>query len=343
MSVRLSGGGGGGGGSGSTTTGSILGTNIAVSVTNSILADTTISIPQSVATNANVKFSTLTANSIGSLNISTTNLSGGTLTATTITATNLNGNNVNVGTLTSTSISATTVSATSLGSLNISITNLSGGTATLTTLTATNINGGAVGVATITATTQSGTTVTVTSLGSLNISTTNLSLTTITASNIGGLNLSVTNLQANTISGANINISTGTFSNIAILSTIANIVQQAVCFIMDGGGSALTTGVAKGFIEIPYIATLDSVTILLDITGNIGIDIWRSTYANFPPSTTNTTITGILTISNAQKGHWDMAAAWTSAIIAGDIIRFNITSASTATNCTVCLDMNRGN
>ena len=78
-------------------------------------ADTT----GTLITDKNNTIGTLTATSLGSLNISTTNLSG-----TTFTATNLGAVNIASATATYTTISTTTVTASALSGLNVSCTNL---------------------------------------------------------------------------------------------------------------------------------------------------------------------------------------------------------------------------
>jgi hypothetical protein len=46
---------------------------------------------------------------------------------------------------------------------------------------------------------------------------------------------------------------------------------------IDGAGSAITTG-AKGWIQIPYNATITSWYLFGDQTGSIVIDVWKNTY-----------------------------------------------------------------
>ncbi|GAI94589.1 unnamed protein product [marine sediment metagenome] len=54
-------------------------------------------------------------------------------------------------------------------------------------------------------------------------------------------------------------------------------------FIIDGGGSAITTG-QKGHLEIPFACTITGWTILADQSGSIVVDVWKDTYAAFPPA-----------------------------------------------------------
>ena len=48
---------------------------------------------------------------------------------------------------------------------------------------------------------------------------------------------------------------------------------------IDGGGSAITTGV-KAYATIPYDCIIKSWTLIADTSGSIVIDVWKDTYAN---------------------------------------------------------------
>lgn len=114
-----------------------------------------------------------------------------------------------------------------------------------------------------------------------------------------------------------------------------------VTFIIDGGGLAITTGV-KGDIEIPFACTINSWTILSDQTGSIVVDVWKDTYANFPPTVADT-ITGSEkpTLSSANKNQDLSLSSWTTSISAGDILRFNVDSVTTVQRVTVAIKVTR--
>jgi len=132
----------------------------------------------------------------------------------------------------------------------------------------------------------------------------------------------------NNISGVTIN---GTFSGDG--SGLTSIAGNNGSFgiTIDGGGSAITTGV-KGYITIPFNGTITGWDLLGDISGSIVIDVWKDTYANFPPTVADT-IAGSEkpTLSSAQKNQDLSLSTWTTSVTAGDIIAFNVSSASTVT------------
>jgi hypothetical protein len=111
----------------------------------------------------------------------------------------------------------------------------------------------------------------------------------------------------------------------------------SITFIIDGGGSAITTG-EKGHLEIPFACTIQQVTMLADQSGSIVVDIWKDTYANFPPTDADSiTSTTPPTISSAQKSQDSTLTGWTTSISAGDILAFNVDSCTIITRVTISL------
>ena len=113
--------------------------------------------------------------------------------------------------------------------------------------------------------------------------------------------------------------------------------SRNISFVIDGGGVAIVTGV-KGDIEIPFACTITAVRLLADQSGSIVVNIWKDTYANFPPVVGDKiTASAPPTISGATKSEDTTLTGWTTAVAAGDILRFNVDSAATITRVTVSL------
>jgi hypothetical protein len=116
---------------------------------------------------------------------------------------------------------------------------------------------------------------------------------------------------------------------------------SSINFVIDGGGSAITAGV-KGFIEIPFACTINQVTLLADQSGSIVVDIWKDTYANYPPTDADSiTASAVPTISTATKSQDATLTGWTTSVSAGDILGFNVDSVTTCTRVTVSLKVTR--
>ncbi|MBA7622114.1 hypothetical protein ES703_29485 [subsurface metagenome] len=111
----------------------------------------------------------------------------------------------------------------------------------------------------------------------------------------------------------------------------------SITFIIDGGGSAITTG-EKGHLELPFACTISQVTMLADVSGSIVVDIWKDTYGNFPPTDADSiTASAPPSISSAQKSQDSTLTGWTKSIAAGGILAFNVDSCSTITRVTISL------
>jgi len=110
---------------------------------------------------------------------------------------------------------------------------------------------------------------------------------------------------------------------------------------VDGGGIELTTGY-KGFIRVPYACTITKVTLLADQSGSIVIDVWKDTYANYPPTDADSiTSTTPPTITTATKSEDSTLTDWTTSVTAGDIIAFNIDSITDITKVTLILEVTK--
>jgi hypothetical protein len=115
----------------------------------------------------------------------------------------------------------------------------------------------------------------------------------------------------------------------------------AIPFIIDGGGSTITTGV-KGFIEVPVAGTIVAARALADQSGSIVVDIWKDTYTNYPPDNSDSiTASAPVTISATNKSQDTTLTGWTTAVSAGDILGFNVDSITTCQRVTVSLTIRR--
>ena len=117
--------------------------------------------------------------------------------------------------------------------------------------------------------------------------------------------------------------------------------NAAITFIADGGDYALSTGI-KGAMVIPFNCTIVGAYLLADQTGSIVVDVWKDTYANFPPTDADSiTASAPLTISNGVKAYDTTLMGWATTITAGDTLKFNVDSCATITRATVVLVVNR--
>lgn len=119
---------------------------------------------------------------------------------------------------------------------------------------------------------------------------------------------------------------------------------DTIQFIIDGGGSAITSGI-KADIMVPYNCTVLGWDIVGDASGTIQVDIWKDTYANFPPTVADT-ITGTEkpALSSAQKNQDTSLSSWTTSLTRNDWLRINVDSSpapATVTRVTVVIRVKR--
>lgn len=127
--------------------------------------------------------------------------------------------------------------------------------------------------------------------------------------------------------------------SVATLAFINN--YRTINFIIDGGGSVITTGV-KGFVVVDFDCQILNWTIQSSIAGAIVIDIWKKAYAaNTVPAVGNSII-GVggtkptLTATNLSSQSASLNN-YTTSISAGDVLAFNVDSATAVTLVTLAL------
>lgn len=112
---------------------------------------------------------------------------------------------------------------------------------------------------------------------------------------------------------------------------------KTITAIIDGGGSLIATGI-KGDLEIPFDCTIQRVTMLADQSGSIVVDVWKDTYANYPPVDADSiTASAPPTISSALKSQNSTLTGWSTTITAGSTLRFNVDSCTSITR--VCISL----
>lgn len=96
----------------------------------------------------------------------------------------------------------------------------------------------------------------------------------------------------------------------------------------NGHGVRLPTGV-WGDVRVPFAATLTGISMFANASGSATLNIWKDTYANFPPTVADSICgSNKPTITNTFKMVDESLSGWTTAITAGDILRFNMESIS---------------
>lgn len=114
---------------------------------------------------------------------------------------------------------------------------------------------------------------------------------------------------------------------------------DTIQFIIDGGGSAITTGV-KGHIMIPFNCTILGWDIVADQAGKIEVNVLKDTYSSFTFSSSivGTEKPSLGSVSTtAQKNQDTALSTWTTSLTRNDWLRFDVDSATTVTRVTLAL------
>lgn len=112
---------------------------------------------------------------------------------------------------------------------------------------------------------------------------------------------------------------------------------KSVGITVDGGGSVITTGI-KGDATVPFNGTITAWYLTSDQVGSVVFDVWKDTFGNYPPTVLDT-ITGtekpslVAASSNSDTN----LTTWSTNIVSGDVLRFNVDSVSTLTRATLTL------
>ena len=102
--------------------------------------------------------------------------------------------------------------------------------------------------------------------------------------------------------------------------------RAELTFIIDGGGAPIETG-EKGHLRIPFGCNIDRVTMLADQEGSIRVDIWKSSFDEFPPIEDGS-ITGSNQPAISSDNRFDDTELedWDKALSEGDVLAFNVDS-----------------
>lgn len=108
-----------------------------------------------------------------------------------------------------------------------------------------------------------------------------------------------------------------------------------------GNGAVITVGEYID-VETLFSGTFTGNRIFADQSGSIVFDVWKDTYANYPPTIADKiTASAPPTISSATKSQDTALTGWTTAFSAGDIIRFQVASVTSITQATLSMAFTR--
>ena len=117
---------------------------------------------------------------------------------------------------------------------------------------------------------------------------------------------------------------TSTDDIVIIALAAAADLTRTVNYVIDSGSLPMQTG-DKGKLTIDVTGVIENIRVLSDQTGDIVFEIEKTTFANYPNFSTMTGGNKVQ-LTNTDKYFDDVLNNWTSTIVAGDILRFNVIS-----------------
>lgn len=133
---------------------------------------------------------------------------------------------------------------------------------------------------------------------------------------------------------------TATIMNAFLRDPLAQLQQRTiVAGFGDVLGDVIATGV-KAYLEVPFTCTIVGWTLVADQVGSLVIDVWKDTYAAFPPTVADSIAgTEKPTLSAAQKNQDLVLTTWAGggAMNLGDVLAFKVDSAASVRQATLSL------
>jgi len=111
--------------------------------------------------------------------------------------------------------------------------------------------------------------------------------------------------------------------------------------VTEGSGNDIAAG-QKGAVVIPFDATITSGMILAESAGDAVVDIWKSDFGGYPPSSGDS-ITGgnPLTLTGSLKNLDTTLTGWDTSLLEGDILVFDVSGVVAIQRLTVALTVEK--
>lgn len=116
--------------------------------------------------------------------------------------------------------------------------------------------------------------------------------------------------------------------------------KETIGFTMDGGGSALTSGKAKGFYTCPFAGRISAWSIALD-TGAANVAVWKVANGTAVPNSGNVICTGVSMASNSYFRSTSLTNFTNTIVQTGDIFAYYVNNVVTGTELTFQLEITR--
>jgi hypothetical protein len=117
--------------------------------------------------------------------------------------------------------------------------------------------------------------------------------------------------------------------------------DSSVLFIGDGGGAVVVPNIPR-YVVIPHDCVIVKYTLIADLSGSCVIDVWNAPIASYPPTNANSITAGNEAHLTTEISRVDSTlTGWNKTISAGDVLGFNVDSATTVKWISLMLELAR--
>lgn len=115
--------------------------------------------------------------------------------------------------------------------------------------------------------------------------------------------------------------------------------RMTIAVQFGDGANAIDIGTERDqWIECNFDGTIEGWSLLGDVSGSLTVDIWKDTYANYPPVVGDSiTASATPALSSQQKNQSSTLTGWTTTITRGDVLKFHVSGATTVKAATLSL------
>jgi len=122
---------------------------------------------------------------------------------------------------------------------------------------------------------------------------------------------------------------------------VAQVATIILVIVSTASGTEIADG-AEAWVVIPFACTISRVDALADQSGSIVVDLWKDSYANYPPTDADTITSATPpTITTATKSQDSTLTDWTVALAAGDVLLAHVDSCTTIEQVTIAVQVTR--
>lgn len=119
-------------------------------------------------------------------------------------------------------------------------------------------------------------------------------------------------------------VSNGT--NIAGVSSLDLPRYSDIIFTFGDGANIIDTNEPEQWIEIPFNCTITSARLMADATGNFQVDIWKSTFAGFPPTVADSITAGAPPSITSDFKSESALTGWSKSLARGEWLKVHVDS-----------------